>query len=249
MKYSEVIVTRPTKVVYRDGEKVIKVFEPAHKPSDVLRESLNHALVSESGFKVPELLENIKLEDKWAIITRHIPGKTLEQLMAENPDKTDEYLERFVDIQLDMHSYSGVGLKNMHEKMHNKISNSGLEATARYDLHTRLDSIERHKKLCHGDFNPSNVIITDNNEAYVVDWAHAMCGNASADAAKTYMLFVLSGREDLAEKYMTLFCKKSDTARQYVQIWLSIVAASRLGKNNEEEKEFLYRWANVVDWQ
>lgn len=249
MKSSEVIATRPTKVIYRDGEKAIKVFEPAHKPSDVLRESLNLALVSESGFCVPGLREIIRLEDKWAIVMDYIEGETMESLMRKNPERIDEYMERFVDIQLDMHRYSGIGLKNMHEKMHGKIRTSGLDATTRYDLHARLDSIEQHQKLCHGDFNPSNVIITPENKACVLDWSHAMCGNASADAAKTYMMFCLSGDETLAEKYINLFCKKSDTARQYVEKWLSILAASRLGKNKEEEREFLQRWANVVDWQ
>ena len=30
-------------------------------------------------------------------------GKTLEQLMNENPDKLEEYMEKFVDLQLSMH--------------------------------------------------------------------------------------------------------------------------------------------------
>ncbi|MCQ4950996.1 30S ribosomal protein S2, partial [Bittarella massiliensis (ex Durand et al. 2017)] len=31
-------------------------------------------------------------------------------------------------------------------------------ATTRYELHTRLDSMPKHVKVCHGDFIPSNVI-------------------------------------------------------------------------------------------
>ena len=44
-------------------------------------------------------------------------------------------------------------------------------------------------KVCHGDFNPSNVIVAKNGKMSVVDWAHATQGNASADAAMTYLLF------------------------------------------------------------
>lgn len=249
MKLSDVIATRTNKTIYRDGKKAIKVFGEDYKTSDVLRESLSTALVFESGFNTPSLLETVKLDNTWAIVTEYIEGKTLQTLIEENPDKYPEYLELFVDIQIDMHSHSGLGLPDMREKLNRKIRQSGLDATARYDLHTRLESTERHTKLCHGDYNPSNIVITPDNKYYVLDWAHAMCGNASADVAKSYLMFCISGHEKEAEDYLKLFCKKTDTARQYVDIWLSILAASRLGKNKPEEREFLMRWANVMDFQ
>ena len=55
--------------------------------------------------------------------------------------------------------------------------------------------------------------------------------------------------EELAEKYLKLFCEKTDTARQYVNAWMPIVAASQSVKGNPEEREFLLNWANVCDWQ
>ena len=106
----------------------------------------------------------------------------------------------------------------------------------------------KHNKVCHGDFNPSNVIVGKNGKMTVVDWAHATQGNASADAAMTYLLFALKDQET-ADLYLNMFCKKSDTARQYVQQWLPIVAASQLAKENELEKEFLMRWIDVIDYQ
>ena len=83
---------------------------------------------------------------------------------------------------------------------------------------------------------------------YIVDWAHATQGNASADAAMTYLLFALKDQET-ADLYLKLFCKKSDTARQYVQQWLPIVAAAQLTKDNELEKDFLMKWIDVIDYQ
>ena len=82
----------------------------------------------------------------------------------------------------------------------------------------------------------------------VVDWAHATQGNASADAAMTYLLFALKDQK-VADLYLKLFCKKSDTAMQYVQQWLPIVAAAQLSKENELEKDLLMRWIDVVDYQ
>ena len=62
-----------------------------------------------------------------------------------------------------------------------------LDATTRYELMTRLESMPKHDKICHGDFNPSNVIVGKNGKMTVIDWAHVTQGNASADAAMTYL--------------------------------------------------------------
>lgn len=106
----------------------------------------------------------------------------------------------------------------------------------------------KHVKVCHGDFNPSNIIVKDDGTMYILDWSHATQGNGSADAARTYLLFSLH-QPELAEKYMNLYCEKSDTAKQYVQQWLPIVAASQMVKGVEEEREFLSKWIDVVDYQ
>jgi aminoglycoside phosphotransferase (APT) family kinase protein len=108
--------------------------------------------------------------------------------------------------------------------------------------------MKKHTKVCHGDFNPSNIIITADGTPYILDWSRATQGNASADVARTYLLFCLEGKEALAEKYLKLFCLKSDTARQYVQKWMPIVAASQSVKGKPEEREFLLRWVDVVEY-
>ena len=67
--------------------------------------------------------------------------------------------------------------------------------------------------------------------------------------ARTYLLFCLNGDEEGAKLYLDLFCKKSDTAKQYVQKWMPIVAASQSVKGHEHEAEFLASWVSVVDYE
>ncbi len=249
MELKKVIAVRASKTVYRDGDKAIKVFDEAYKKSDILNEALNHARIEETGLPVPKLLEVNKIDGKWAIVSEFIEGKTLQQLMDENPDKIDGYLDLFVDIQLNIHNQKMPMLNKLKDKMNRKISQTDFDATTRYDLHTRLEGMPKHDKVCHGDFRPSNVIIDKDGNYFVIDWAHATRGNASADAARTYLVLMLRGDNELAEKYLDLFCKKSDTAKQYVQKWLPIVAASQTVKGNPDEREFLLRWVDVVDYE
>jgi aminoglycoside phosphotransferase (APT) family kinase protein len=247
-KLDNLLADRGSRKIYRDGDKVIKLRDKDFPAPDVLSEAHNLAVVGETPLKVPRLVEVTKIDGKWAVIWEYVEGTSLDKLMEKNKDKEDQYIERFVDIQLDMHRHSATRLPLLIEKMERKIQSSELDSTARYEILGRLASMPKHTKLCHGDFNPGNVVITDKDEAYIIDWCHATQGNASADAAHTYLLFRLAGNAALAEKYFALFCKKSGTAKQYVEKWLSIVAASQLPKAKPGERELLLQWANVVEY-
>ena len=249
MKLDRIIAVRNNKTVYRDGELCMKVFDTNYSKADVLNEALNQARVEETGLNIPKIHEVTVIDGKWTIVSDYIKGKTLQQLMDEHPEKKDEYLNLFVDLQLEMHSKSCPLLTKLRDKMNRKISQTDFDATTRYELHSRLDAMPKHNKLCHGDFNPSNIIITDDGTPYIIDWTHATPGTASADVARTYLLFWLNGDIEGAKKYLELFCRKSNTARQYVQKWMPIVAASQSVKGNEKEREFLHGWVNVVDYE
>ena len=245
----EILAQRSDKVIYKDGDTVVKMFDSNFSKAEVLNEALNQARIEETGLNVPKLLEVGVVDGKWSIRLEYIPGKTLAQLMEENPDKIDEYLDLFVDIQKEIFSKQAPLLNKIKDKFNRKISASRFDATTRYELHTRLESMKNHKKICHGDFTPSNIIITPGGSYYILDWSHVTQGNAAADAARTYMVFCLKGMDELADRYLHLFCKKTATALQYVQRWMPIVACTQSVKGKPEEQEFLERWVNVVEYE
>lgn len=249
LEKSGLILKRPYKEVYKCGDSIVKVFEKKHPKSAVFNEALNTVRVEESGLDIPHLKEVTEIDGKWAIVIEYKEGKTLEELMNADTKNTEKYMEEFVTLQLDVHNRTAPMLNKLKDKLAAQINSiKELDATARYELLTRLDSMPKHNKLCHGDFNPSNVIVGKDHKKTVVDWAHATQGNASADAAMTYLLLALKSQE-LAELYLKIFCQKTDTAKQYVQQWLPIVAAAQLTKDNELEKEFLMKWIDVMDYQ
>ena len=145
----------------------------------------------------------------------------------------------------------------LKDKMNRQINSiEELDNSVKYELLTRLNSMKNHTKLCHGDYCPDNIIVTADakgniKEITAVDWVHATQGNASADIANTFLLLKLQfgDKSDIPEKYISAFCELTNTKRSYVNEWLPLVAAARLTKNKEEEKELLEQWINVVDFQ
>ena len=249
MKLDRVIAVRNNKTIYRDGDRCIKVFNAEYSKADILSKALNQARVEETGIKIPKVLEVTMIDGKWAIVSEYIKGKTLAQLMAQDEENKAKYIEMLVDLQMSVHACVCPQLPKLKDKMSRKIAATDFDATTRYDLHTRLESMPKHNKVCHGDFNPSNVVLAEDGSLYILDWAHATQGNASADVARTYLLFWLNGDIVGAERYLELFCEKSGTERKYVQKWMPIVAASQSVKGNAQEREFLSTWVNVVDYQ
>lgn len=248
MNFEQIVANRKKKTIYRDGNTLVKLFDESYSVASVLNEALNQARLEETELNIPKLQEVSKIDGKWAISMEFIEGKTLEILIKENPDRIDDYLNLFVDTQIDMHSKRSTLLRKLHDKMVDKIDETDLDETIKYDLKTRLAGFEKHNKVLHGDYQLSNVIVDNSGKVFIVDWSHATQGNASADVAMTYLLMKMDKMDDFAEKYLNLFCEKTNTDKHYVQTWIPIVAGAHLKKCKSENKEMLKGFINVVEY-
>ncbi|MPM68639.1 hypothetical protein SDC9_115573 [bioreactor metagenome] len=117
MNLNKIIAVRTSKTIYRDGDLVIKVFDENYSKANVLNEALNHARVEETSLNIPKLMEVTMMDGKWAIVTEYIKGKTLAVLMQEHPEKMEEYLEFFVDLQMSVHAQKAPMLNKLKDKM------------------------------------------------------------------------------------------------------------------------------------
>lgn len=250
-KLDQKIVKKKNKEIFIEDGKSIKLFVKGYSKGDILNEALNQARVEEStDLYIPKLLEVKTINGRWALISQYIEGQTLEELMNKYPKKTNAYLEKFVDIQLTIHSKKVPLLNRLKDKFRRKLTNAtNIDENTKYELLQRLEGMKEHTKLCHGDYTPSNVIITSSGTYYITDWAHATQGNASADCARTFLTFSLNNKKELAEKYLNLFSQKSGIPKSHIQQWIPIVAATQKCKKIKSEQEFLSKWTNIVDFE
>lgn len=245
------IAERKTKTVYRDGDKTIKLFVENYSKADILNEALIQSRVEENtDLKISRLLEVSKIQDRWALVTEYVEGTPLDVLMKEYPEKEEEYLEFFVNVQMEVLSKRVPLLNRTKDKYKRKLTEAqNIDENAKYELLQRLEGMKNHDELCHGDFVPSNIIVKENGDYSIIDWSHATIGNASGDVANTFLLFTTEQKSELAEKYVELYCKKTGTDKKEIQRWIPIVAAVRKTYNKPEEQEFLNNWINIVDFQ
>ena len=248
----QVIIERHNKTVYRDGDRVVKVFNAEKPAGDVFNEAMNIARIGETGIKHPRVLEVSQVADGgWAIATEYIPGTTLRAQLDEaagDVAKVSEILEKFVDLQVAIQGTKAPELLNKQNvKFANMISSvKGVDPTVRYDLEMRAARMNLGSAICHGDFNPSNVIVADDGTLYVCDWAHVTRGLPEADAALTYILFKMYHKEQ-AEKYLDLYSVKADMPKQKIMYWVPVVAAVELARGRNDANEMLSSFVNAAN--
>lgn len=248
MKLEKLLAKGRYNEVYRSGDLAVKVFNDGYSKVDVFTEALIAASVESLDLNTPKIMDVTQIDGKWAISMECVEGKTISQLIEENPADTEKYVDMMVDIQIDMFSKKCPSLRKLKAKITDRINKAPIDDAKKYELLSTLESTPKHEKLCHGDFTPQNIIIDKDGKAHIIDWNHATVGNASADVARTYLWLSLYN-EKIADMYMNKFCDKTDTAKKYVQKWLPIVAAARMTKEVPEEKELLTKWVDVVEYQ
>lgn len=239
MELKNVISKRSYKTVYAEDGKIIKLFVKGYPKTNVFNEALNQTRMEDSEINVPKVIEVVEIDGCWAFISEEIKGKTLEQLMIENPDKLDEYLDLFIDTQILMSKQNSFLLNPLVHRMSRRIARSELRATTRYDFQIRLEEMEQFHEVVHGDYNPSNIIIDENGKVWVIDWAHVSEGNAAADVAKTYLWFNLHNQNELSEKYLKRYVERSVIEEKFIRNWMPLVAAWILDTALEEKKPYL----------
>jgi tRNA A-37 threonylcarbamoyl transferase component Bud32 len=256
MKLSEnavAIKKRHNKVVYRDGDRIVKVFNSAKPAVDVFNEALNLSRIQGTGILVPKILEVSQMDDgSWALSTEYIPGTTLGELFDKaDGDETAKLLDTFIDLQVKiMHEPAPALLNKQRNKLAGMIGRvKEIDPSTRYDLQMRTDRMRGHHDICHGDYSPSNVIVAEDGNLYVCDWTHVTQGLAAADAATTYCI-LKGSRHELADAYLDAYSIKTDTPKQIIDYWVPVVAAAELARGREREHDILLTFIEgVADYE
>lgn len=238
MNLDKIIAVRTGKTVYKDYDRVIKVFDSDYSKTDILNEALNQARAEEAGLSVPRLYGVEKEDGKWAIVSEYISGKTVAEIIAENPDKADEIVKRFAEIQIELQKNASLPFTRLKDKVERRIKHSDVDDKTRARLLKMLSDFPEGHCLCHCDFSPTNVIIDKSGNPVVIDWSHAAIGAAEADAASAYLRYLFIDKTT-AEKYLDFYCECAGKSKESIIKLIPIMAAAKSVSRYASERSFL----------
>ena len=152
--------------VYRlDEDKIVKVYHPDMKLESVQRERelARAAIVSGIPSVIP--YDTVRCGESYGIVFEMIASDTLGHAFAGHPDKTEEYVDRYVAFVKELHSVhlktgSFEDLKTVLHRAVPRLSDCLGEAELEL-LNSLIDSIPDGDSLIHGDLHPGNIMVQD----------------------------------------------------------------------------------------
>lgn len=225
-----------TAKIYLYENKIVKIFNDYLPDTESSYEATKQKFAYSCGLSVPKVLEVTNVDGKQAIIMEYIEGRTLGDLLTENMEQAEYYMNISIDVQRRIHMVSADSLEPMSEKLRRQIKSAhNLDERHKSDLLQKLDSMTTlEKRLCHGDFHLFNLIMLD-NKITIIDWVDSSVGDIRADIYRTYLLYSQYSTE-LAEMYLRLYCEKSGLSKHDVFQWAPIIAGARLSEDVSSEK-------------
>ena len=171
------------------------------------------------------------VDGRHGLVLSRLQGPALAELVGSS-ESVEPLAEAFVELHIALHAADAPSSPELVARLTDEIERSGLPHRTRSELSRYVTEGAGDVGLCHFDFHPDNVIVTDTGWK-VIDWVAAATGPTTADFARTILL-----RANATDKATMSFM---DHVRRYgserrsigadeLGMWLRVVAAARLSE-------------------
>lgn len=226
------------KTIYHEGNLNYKIFSEKYSMVDILNEALNQEKCATIDTIVPHIQGIQKTDKGIAIVSDYIEAKDIYTYCKDNKIEFTELIEDFCKLQIKINNSRLVNMKSLREKMVQSIMNSELKGTYKFFLSFRLKDMQPMHNLIHGDFTPSNILITDKGDMAVVDWSHAAAGNPLFDVINTYILFILDDKVDYANNYIETYSTLTNISKEKILEYMPEHCAFLLYRYKEDKTKY-----------
>jgi Ser/Thr protein kinase RdoA (MazF antagonist) len=243
-----------------DEDTVLKLFHNWFSLEDIEYELKIARAVHTSGVKSPVVRELIQVDGRNGLVYERVSGEPMLTMFQRKPWMVFSHAHTLAKLHAQMHECSfKADMPKQHRKLQRKIQDvSVLPVLVKASLLRALEELPDDNKVCHGDFHPANVLLTD-TDSTIIDWIDATSGNPLADVARTSIILLgAAASSQVPNLMLKLFVRVFHAAylREYFRLrphkhdeyhrWLPIVAAARLGENIKELEGWLIQQANRV---
>lgn len=253
---------------WMDDSRIIKIAKNNTSFHAMKREYENNLLAWENDLPVAKPYDFIEIDGRPGIIFKRIYGETLmerfiKKIMIQKNMIQSVQEER--DIRLTarllnkIHKKTNIKLKSFQRDSIKYSINSVdyLKKEDKEKVISILDKLPKKEVLCHGDPNPGNILVEENNEVVIIDWMNATIGNPEADLAE-YIIMIRYAilpsdipekvsvqfdliREEIIKIFIDEYTKLSGITYDEVRPWIVPIAARKLSADaiSEDEKKLL----------
>jgi uncharacterized protein (TIGR02172 family) len=245
-----------TAEVYAWGEHgALKLYYAGWPAAWVEHEAQLSRMVAAAGVPAPTVHQVIEVDGRYGILFERIVGPSLLQQVAAKPWTLPHAVRTFTDLHLAMHGLPIPNLPSQRERLARQIREaSPLPDRVRAAALRRLEQLPDGDALCHGDYHPDNVLMTQRGPI-IIDWVSASRGHPLADVAQTALLvqigeplnsglsrwLLASGRAIVYRAYLHRYLRRRPALAAELAAWHLPIAVARLAEGIPGERSPLLR--------
>jgi tRNA A-37 threonylcarbamoyl transferase component Bud32 len=259
MKKGRLVGSGRTAEVFAWGrDRVLKLYQTWMPAAPVEREQAVTQAAYAAGLPVPETGELIEGEGRFGIVFERVDGISMLHELEGKPWKIFTVARQLGELHAQMHDCTArPDLFTQRQQIEMALERSeGLSASEKESIDHALAQLPDGTVLCHGDFHPDNILLTDHGPV-IIDWLTGTRGHPLADVARTSLLFQTGGlppgmspfirlmlnssRILLYALYLNRYLSLHPAKRREIDAWGLPLMAARLFevKNYPDEKQML----------
>lgn len=261
IKKEKMIGQGNTAEIYRfDDNKILKLFRSGLHKGIIEREYQNSMCVQKILNCVPKVHEMIELNGRHGIIYEEIKGKEMLKSMLTSLWKINDYAKELAHYHLYIQKPVIDNICTVKEKLEEDLNSVDVLSDDNKEIILKyLKQLPEGNELCHFDFHPGNIMLTD-NKAIFLDWMTACRGDVCADVARTCIMLkygevahapwimrklISIFQNHIYKIYIKEYLKISKRNIEEINRWELPVAAARLREwISESEKQVLIQLVN-----
>lgn len=233
--------------VYRyDTDTIIKVYKSAASLPEIKneRELARKAFILGIPTAIP--YDVVKVGDSFGSVFELLNADSYSYLIAENPDKIDEYISLYAQLLKKIHStFIKKGeMKNIKPHIYNWLDTASqcLKAETASKLRDLIEAVPDTLNILHCDYHTNNIMM-QNGETLLIDMDTLSQGHPIFELANIYITYVGFGEinPSVVENFLSLPYETAVTIwKKFLPIYLDTQDEGRLTEVENKTKLLSY---------
>jgi len=251
---------REAEIFPHDDGTVLKLFRAERPVAWIESEAAAMNAVRAAGGPAPEARGIVREDGRPGLLIERVAGQDMLTLLGKKPWMVWRYGRILGEAHAALHGVAAPpGLAPQKERLRMHIEEAAAEAPEHRALAdfvlAKLDALPQGDRICHGDYHPGNVLLTDSGPV-VIDWPGATGGDPHADVARTLLLLDISqpppgspalvrmfaryARRIIRSSYLASYRRARPLDDDLLARWRIPIAGARLHDGIEDELATLF---------